>query len=126
MSNGGGEFSFKHTGNVYGKTDNGELATYSSWEGTGTGYGTIFGTLSLTQALAEAGATIGSCTWAGQGYLEDGTTVGAIGEGVWTQLEGRHTWKVELDVDISNGERHRTVGEIDLASRTFNGRFEVI
>jgi hypothetical protein len=126
MSNGGGVFSFKHTGNVYGKTDDGELATYSSWEGAGTGYPTAFGTLSLTQTLADAGATLGACTWAGQGFLEDGTTVGALGEGTWKQLEGQHTWKIELDIAISNGERHRLVGEIDLASLTFTGTFEVI
>ena len=119
-----GEFSLKHTGSAYAKTENGELASYANWQGTATGYGTIFGTLSLSQPLAEAGATSGSCTWAGQAFLEDGTALGALGEGTWQQLEGQHKWKVSLLIDNSNGDRNQCEGEIDLATLTFNGTFE--
>ena len=117
-----GEFSLKHTGSAYAKTENGELTNTSNWQGTATGYGSVFGTLSLSQPLAEAGATSGSIGWAGQGFPEDGTTLGAFGEGTWQQHEGQHRWTITMEVEVSNGDRIRTEGEIDLESLTYTGK----
>ena len=97
MANPVGEFSLKHTGSIYRKTEDGGIATYVSWEGTATGYGQVFGTLQISSPLAEAGATSGSCTWAGQAFLEDATTLGALGEGTYQQLEGQHKWTISMD-----------------------------
>ena len=126
MSDPVGEFSLKHTGSAYGKTEDGSIAAYANWEGTATGYGAVFGTLNVTTPLAEAGATSGSCTWAGQGFPEDGTTLGALGEGTWKKLEGQHRWTVSMEIEVSNGDRIRSEGEIDLETRTYTGKiFEV-
>ncbi len=117
-----GEFALRHTGSSYAKTPDGGLENNSNWEGTATGYGAVFGTLSVSRPLNEVGSTSGSCAWAGQAYLEDGTNIGGLGEGTWEQVEGRHKWKLSLVMEISNGDRIRSEGEIDLATRTYSGK----
>ena len=121
MANPVGEFSLKHTGSIYRKTEDGGIATYVSWEGTATGFGQLFGTLQISSPLAEAGATSGSITWAGQAFLEDATTVGTLGEGTYQQVEGQHKWTISLEVEASNGDRIRTEGQIDLEALTYKG-----
>ena len=121
MSDSIGEFSHKHTGSGYTKTAEGVIVGYSNWEGTATGFGTVFGTLSVPHG--ESGATSGSCTWIGQAFLDDGSSVTGEGEGTWQQVEGQHRWKLSFPViEISSGGRLRSEGEIDLATRTFTGQ----
>jgi hypothetical protein len=121
MADSVGEFSHKHAGNAYAKGADGVIVGYSNWEGTATGFGTVFGTLSVP--LGKSGASSGSCTWTGQAFLEDGSWVTGEGDGTWQQVEGQHRWKMSFPViKISNGDRLRCEGEIDLANRTFSGR----
>ena len=113
-----GEFSLKHTGSAYAKTENGELANTSNWQGTATGYGTVFGTLSLSQPLAEAGATSRSCSWAGQGFSEDGTTLGApFSNGVSQCLPARCVLGVVVladdDIPVDGDRRERSIWAMD-------------
>ena len=117
-----GEFALRHTGSSYAKTADGGLENNSHWEGTATGFGAVFGTLSVSRPLSESGSTGGSCTWAGVAYLDDGTNVGGLGEGTWEQVEGRHSWRVSMKLEISNGDRIRSEGEIDLGTRTYAGK----
>ena len=123
MSETGGEFSLKHTGTTYAKNSDGEIASYVSWEGTATGFGVVFGTLCFTNPLAAGGATSGSCSWVGQAFLEDTTTTTALGEGTWQQVEGEQKWSVSQEIELSDGSRIRSEGEIDLAARTYTGKF---
>ena len=118
-----GEFSFKHTGNMLAKTDDGQVSINANWEGEATGYGGVFGTLNITQPLDDFNNKSGKCSWVGQGFLDDGTTVGGLGEGTWEQqTEGQHKWVIKMDIAVSNGDRIHTEGEIDLAARTFEGK----
>jgi hypothetical protein len=115
-----GEFSLNFTGNVYGKNDDGVVVAYANYEGTATGFGTVMGTMSFP--LPESGATSGTCSWAGQGFPPDRPWTSSSGDGTWTQVEGKYAWKISLpSLEISDGTRLRSEGELDLEARTFNG-----
>jgi hypothetical protein len=119
-----GEFSLKQVGGTaFTTNDRDEVTAASDWEGTATGYGTVFGTFSVTFPLAEAGGASGSCTWVSAAVLDDGVTLAGIGAGTWVQVAGQHTWTVKLELRVSNGDRLRSEGTIDLATRTFAGKF---
>ena len=118
-----GEFLFKHTGNMLAKTDDGQVSINANWEGEATGYGGVFGTPNITQPLDNFNNKSGTCSWVGQGFLDDGTTVGGLGEGTWEQqTEGQHKWIIKMDIVVSNGDQIHTESEIDLAARTFEGK----
>ena len=119
-----GEFSLKHTGSSFSKTADGGLSVSSHWQGEATGFGPVFGTLTAATPLADAGATSGSCSWAAQAFPEDGSTVGGLGEGTWEKKAGEHSWTVTMDVEISNGDRLRSTGSIDLETLVYKGTFE--
>ena len=121
MSDAIGTFEMKHTGSHYGRTDAGELVSNSNFEGTGTGYGVGFGTLTIIQPLSEANATSGKCTWSGQSFHEDGTTLGFLAEGTWEQTPGANQWTITLIANVANGDRIRCVGIAEFSSRTFAG-----
>jgi hypothetical protein len=116
-----GTFETKHTGNTYSRTAEGHLVINAHFEGAGTGFDAVFGTLTLTQELSEASATSGTCTWTGQSFQTDGTTLGTLGDGTWEQLPGESKWKVVFNGEVSNGDRLRTEGVIDLPARLYTG-----
>jgi hypothetical protein len=116
-----GEFALNQTGNVYAKNDDGVVVAYVNYEGTATGYGTVMGTMSFP--LPEGGATSGTCSWAAQGFPPDSAWTTSSGDGTWEQIEGRYAWKISLPViEISNGTRIRTQGELDLEAKTLTGQ----
>ena len=117
-----GEFSLKHAGNTYAKAQDGEIENSINFEGTASGFGTVFGTLGTKTPASEMGATGGSCTWIGQAFPDDKTTLGGVGEGTWEQIEGEHKWKVSMDVNLSNGDKHHSEGVIDLETLMFTGK----
>ncbi len=114
-----GEFSFESTGTTFTASDDG-FQSLANFEGTATGYGTVAGTLAMRADAADA--TLGAARWVGQGFLEDGSTVAGVGDGSWRQ-SGHHKWAINMDVEISNGDRVRIEGEVDLASRSYKGTF---
>ena len=116
-----GTFESKQTGNTYSRTAEGHLVINVHFEGAGTGFDAVFGTLTLTQELSEASATSGTCTWTGQSFQTDGTTLGTLGDGTWEQLPGESKWKVVFNGEVSNGDRLRTEGVIDLPARLYTG-----
>ena len=120
------EFSYKMTGLSYTANDNEEITSSSDWEGTATGFGAVFGTLIVTFPLAEANAPTGVCTWVGGATPDDGTVLGTIGEGTWQRPEGEHKWNIALTAKVSNGDRLRGQGVVDLATRSFTGTFEAV
>ena len=117
-----GEFSLKHAGSTYAKTLEGELANYANFTGTASGYGAVFGTLKFQNPLSDVGSGSGTCTWSGQAFLDDGTSVGGFGEGTWQQIGNENKWTVNMNVEVSDGSRHRSEGEIDLATLSFTGK----
>jgi hypothetical protein len=117
-----GEFSLKHAGSTYAKTPEGELANYANFTGTVSGFGAVFGTLKFQTPLSEVGAGSGTCTWSGQAFLDDGTSAGGFGEGTWEQIGNENRWAVHVNVEVSDGTRHRSEGESDLATLAFTGK----
>ena len=122
MSDPIGEFSLNHTGTTYAKDAEGNLASYANFNGTATGYGQVFGTIIVRAPLADAGAKSGAVSWASNAFLEDGTTLGGLGEGTYDQAAGEHVWKINMIVDVSNGDRLRSEGEISLATLEYTGK----
>lgn len=120
-----GEFELNHVGNVYAKNDDGAVVAYVNYEGTATGFGTVMGTMSFP--LPQSGATSGTCTWTGQGFPPDSAWTTSSGDGTWEQIPGRYAWNISLPViEISDGSRIRTQGELDLEAKTLKGQmFEV-
>lgn len=56
-------------------------------------------------------------------FLDDGTTLGGLGEGTWQQVEGQHKWRISLVIEVSNGDRFRSEDDIDLTTRSLTGKF---
>ena len=121
MSDPVGEFSFKHQGSTYIKTEDG-LDNYVNFVGTATDFGTVFGTLKVSNPLSGPVSNSGACTWSSQAFLDDGTTVTAHGEGSYEQLAGEQRWQIALTIQISNGDSLRSEGEIDLETLVFSGK----
>ena len=116
-----GEFALNHLGNVYAKNDDGVVVAHANYEGTATGFGTVMGTMSFP--LPESGATSGTCSWTGQGFPPDSPWTSSSGAGTWEQIEGRYAWKISLPViEISDGTRLRSEGELDLEAKTLSGQ----
>ena len=115
-----GEFSLKHSGSGYAKTDDG-LTAYSNWEGTATDFGAVFGSLSVPLSMSDEDPSSGPCSWAGQAFLEDGSGVIGTGEGTWKKADGAHAWSISMVLEISNGTKLKSEGHIDLASLTYKG-----
>ena len=44
-----------------------------------------------------------------------------IGEGTWAQVIGEHRWEISMQVQVSNGDRVRSEGVIDLETLTYKG-----
>ena len=119
MSEALGEFANRHVGSSYA-TREGGVVVNSSWEGTATGYGTVFGSLIFD---VEDGAKSGSVQWVGQAFPPDSDFLNAKGSGTWAQVEGAHRWTISVPViTVSNGDRVRCEGQVDLATRTFTGK----
>ena len=116
-----GEFALNHTGNALAKNDDGVVVAYASYEGTATGFGTVMGTIAFP--LPESGATSGTCSWTGQGFPPDSSWTTSSGDGTWEQVEGKYAWKISIPtIEISDGTRIRSEGELDLEAKTFNGQ----
>jgi hypothetical protein len=117
-----GEFSLKHICNTYGTNSDGEMTSSVNFQGEATGFGTVWGTLISSNALSETNATSGEVQWVGEAFLEDGSVLGGIGNGTWEKSENEHLWKLVVHVDLSNGEKHRSEGSIDLESLIYTGK----
>jgi len=116
-----GEFTLNHTGNAYAKNDDGVVVAYVNYDGTASEFGTVMGTLAFP--LGDSGATSGTCSWTGQGFLPDSTWTTSSGEGTWEQVEGKHAWKVSMPaLAISDGRVISSEGVLDLEARTFCGQ----
>ena len=122
MSDQIGEFSLKHIGNTYGTNSSGDVTVSVNWQGEATGFGTVWGTLISSNPLSESNATSGKVQWVGEAFLEDGSVLGGIGNGTWERPEGQHIWNLIVHVDLSNGEKQRAEGTIDLESLMYTGK----
>ena len=110
-----GEFSLKMITITNTPGPAGSTLTQVNFEGTGTGFGAIFDTSTFI-----GGAKDGTFSQVGSAYLENGEILGGIGQGTY-ESKGRHRWATASIIQISDGRRLASAGEIDLAARTWKG-----
>jgi hypothetical protein len=110
-----GEFSFKAITITNSPGPAGSLLTQVNWEGPATGFGTVFST--VTYVGGKSG-TFSECAIA---YLDNGDESPGIGQGTFVSI-AKHRWQTEDFIQLSNGHRIRSEGEIDLASRSWKGK----
>ena len=121
MPDSSGEFSLEMKGQAQESIANG-IRLISHWEGTATGFGAVFGTLTVDLSSDDIAATSGTCRWVAVGFLPDGGRDGGTAEGPWTQHAGRNAWSLSLTGSSASGQKIRSEGEIDLASRSWTGK----
>jgi hypothetical protein len=111
-----GEFSLKAITATYSPGPAGSVLDQVNWEGTATGFGAVFGT--ATYVGGPKGGTFSYCA---EAFLDDGQAVTGIGQGTF-ESTGKHRWRTEGFIQISDGRRVATEGEMDLASRSWKGK----
>ena len=117
-----GEFTLKHAGCTCGTNSEGEIVNNNNFVGEATGFGPVWGTLISAQPLTDANAGAGECQWVGVAFLDDGSELGGLGSGTWEKSSDNHKWNVVLNIDLSNGEKHRSEGSMDLETLIFSGK----
>ncbi len=111
-----GEFSFKFTTFVNIPGPAGSVLIQVTWEGTATGFGTVFDTITYV-----GGPKAGTFSECGVAYLDNGDGLSGIGQGTY-ESTGKHRWHTEGFMQISDGRRIASEGEIDLAERSWKGK----
>lgn len=124
MSDEIGTFELEHVTNTYTTSEGNMVTNHTNWKGTAEGYGAVFGTLTFEpqhlSALTES-TDGGAVRWTGQGFLEDGTQAAATGVGTWKKDPDGHLWHIEYILDLHDGSKIRSVGQIALTTLKFTG-----
>ncbi len=110
-----GEYSLKFTSFTLTPGPAGSILTQGNCEGTGTGFGTTFGTATFV------GGKSGTFSWCGSSFLDNGEQNSHTGPGTY-ESSGKHHWRTQLFVEVSDGRALVSEGEIDLATRSWNGK----
>jgi hypothetical protein len=115
-----GEFSLKMVTQTNTPGPAGSVLIQVNFEGTGAGFGAIFDTSTFT-----GGGKDGTFSQVGSAYLDNGDVLSGIGQGTY-ESKGKHRWATMSIIQISDGRRLSSTGEIDLASRTWKGTLSEI
>jgi hypothetical protein len=110
-----GEFSFKMVNQTNLPGPAGSVLVQVNFEGTGAGFGAIFDTSTFV-----GGGRDGTFSQVGSAYLDNGDVLNGIGQGTY-ESKGKHRWSTKSTIQISDGRRLSSEGEIDLAARTWKG-----
>ena len=119
-----GTFELDHVCNTYTTGPNNEITNHTNWRGTAEGYGTVFGTLTFApMPLSQMDEKLegGEVRWTGQGFNEDGTVAAATGTGTWSKVPDKHAWKLDYVLELNDGSKIRSVGEIALETLKLTG-----
>ncbi len=111
-----GEFSLKMITITNAAGPAGSILTQVNFEGTATGFGAVYET-----ATFIGGTKDGTFSLVGQAFLENGEALSGIGQGTY-ESKGKHRWSTASIIQISDGRRIASEGEIDLAARTWKGK----
>jgi len=115
-----GEFSLKMIIVTNSPGPAGSTLIQVNFEGTGTGFGAIFDTSTFI-----GGGRDGTFSQVGAAYLENGEVLNGLGQGTY-ESKGKHRWSTASIIQISDGRRLASAGEIDLAARTWRGTLSEI
>jgi hypothetical protein len=113
------EFAFKFTTITYAGTAT-EQIIQGNCEGTVKLGGETSPALGTLTTHGAPGAKSGKCNWVGSVYPANGNAIPSTGEGTWEQA-GAYKWRVRMLLHRSDGITRVTEGEIDLATRSYNG-----
>ena len=110
-----GEFSFKFTTfvNIPGPAD---VLRQVTWEGAASGFGTVF-----TTTTFSGSSKAGTFAEHGTAFMDNGDFLHGSGQGTYENI-GKHRWKTAGFLQLSDGRRISTEGEIDLAERSWKGK----
>jgi hypothetical protein len=111
-----GEFSLKIASVIFTPGPANSVLVQANCEGTATG----FGALMLTGTYV--GFKSGTHSWCGAAYLDNGDVITYTGQGTH-ESNGRHKWHTQGISPLSDGRTLNVEGEIDLAARTWSGKF---
>jgi hypothetical protein len=111
-----GEFSFKFITITCTPGPAGSVLNQVTWEGTASGFGAVFTTVTFV-----GGPKSGSYSECGTAFLDNGDGLSGIGQGTY-ESTGKQRWHTEMFMQISDGRRITSEGEIDLASRSWKGK----
>jgi hypothetical protein len=115
-----GDFSLKITSLTYTPGPAGSVLVQANCEGTASGQGA--GALLGTATFMSAGMKSATFSWCGATYLDNGDSVTGIGQGT-IESTGRHRWRSQGINHLSDGHTIRIDGEIDLATRSWVGKW---
>jgi hypothetical protein len=110
-----GEFSLKFTSLALSPGPGGSTVIQGNCEGTATGYGTVLGTGTFV------GGKSGTLSYCGASYLDSGDSSTVTGNGTY-ESSGKHRWRTIGFLQTSDGNALISEGEIDLATRSWNGK----
>jgi hypothetical protein len=110
-----GEFSLKSASSSHSPGPAGSVLTQVNWEGTATGFGATFGTATYV------GGKSGTYTLCAKAYLDNGEEISGIGPGTY-ESTGKHQWHTKGFLDLSDGRRISSEGEMNLAERSWKGK----
>ena len=110
-----GEFSFKFITITCIPGPAGSVLNQTTWEGTASGFGAVFTTVTYV------GGKSGSYSECGTAFLDNGDGLSGIGQGTY-ESNGKNKWHTAGFMQISDGRRIASEGEIDLASRSWKGK----
>jgi hypothetical protein len=111
-----GEFSFKFITITCSPGPGGSVLNQTTWEGKATGFGTVFTT--VTYVGGPKSGTFSEC---GTAFLDNGDGLSGIGQGTYESI-GANKWRTAGFMQLSDGRRHSSEGEINLAERSYKGR----
>ena len=116
------DFELKHKASAYSEAENGKLINISNWETDADMdvYGAVYGSLRVVHENNDPDADTGECSWAGEGFLPDGTkTIGFL-SGTWEKA-GKHVWKLSMTGRDSAAGNTRVESTIALETLTWTG-----
>ena len=111
-----GEFSFKFTTFINTPGPAGDVLRQVTWEGAATGFGTVFTTVTYS-----GGSKSGTFSECGHAFMDNGDFLHGIGQGTY-ESKGVHKWRTAGFMQLSDGRRMSSEGEIDLAERSWKGK----
>lgn len=109
-----GEYSTKFTSLSVSQGPAGSILIQGNSEGTATGFGAILATAYFV------GAKSGTYSLVSIAALDNGESLSGTGSGTYETI-GKHRWRTHGILEISDGRRLAGEGEVDLATRSWNG-----
>lgn len=112
-----GEFTFKATSFTVVPGRAGTVSIQANFEGQSVGFGVTLGTMTLQRS----GQSCGTWTWCATNFPDGGESLTGMAQGAVSDL-GTHRWRTQGLLTLSDGRECLVDGELDLATRSWNGR----